>query len=65
MTPEAAVPGGPTSEDIDYAAMALDPGQMAALVGERGECVFTWTTREGDRFNAAVQAAITTGRLPG
>jgi hypothetical protein len=61
MTAEAAVPGGPTSEDIDYAAMALDPGQLAELVGERGECVFTWTTREGDPVGVTVAAALVAG----
>jgi hypothetical protein len=30
----------PTIEDVGYAAMALDPDQLTALVGERGECVF-------------------------
>jgi hypothetical protein len=47
MTAEAPSPGQLTSEDIDYAAMALDAAQLARLVGERGECVFTWTSREG------------------
>src|SRR5260370_6633444 len=61
MTAEAAVPGAPTSEDIDYAAMALDPGQMAELVGERGECVFTWTTREGDPVGVTVAYAYRDG----
>jgi hypothetical protein len=61
MTDEAAVPGAPTSEDIDYAAMALDPGQMAELVGERGECVFTWTTREGDPVGVTVAYAYRDG----
>jgi len=41
-------PRGPlTAESIDYKTMALDAGQLGTLVGERGECVFTWSTREG------------------
>ena len=47
MTAEAASPAQLTSEDIDYAAMAHDTAQLAELVGERGECVFSWTSREG------------------
>jgi hypothetical protein len=47
MTAEAAPPTQLTSEDIDYAAMALDTAQLAELVGERGECVFSWTSLEG------------------
>jgi len=40
-------PGPLTAEDIDYKAMAVDAGQLETLVGERGECVFTWSTRDG------------------
>jgi hypothetical protein len=48
MTAEGNTPRQPiTSEDIDYAAMALDAGELGTLVGERGECVFSWSTREG------------------
>ena len=47
MMAESGPPAPLTAEDIDYAAMALDAGQLGALVGERGECVFTWTTRDG------------------
>jgi hypothetical protein len=36
-----------TIEDIDCAAMALDPAQLTALVADRGECVFAWTTSDG------------------
>ena len=61
MTAGAAVPGGPASEDMDYAAMALDPGQLAELVGERGECVFTWTTGEGDPVGVTVAYAYRDG----
>lgn len=45
--PEPGSPGQLTAEDIDYAAMALDAAQLRELVGERGECVFTWSTRQG------------------
>jgi hypothetical protein len=31
----------------DFTKMALDPSQLAALVGERGECVFNWSTSRG------------------
>lgn len=61
MTDDAALPGGPTSEDIDYAAMALDAGQLAELAGERGECVFTWTTRDGDPVGVTVAYAYRDG----
>jgi hypothetical protein len=63
MTAQASRPGGPTSEDIDYAAMALDPPQLAGLVGERGECVFTWTTRDGDPVGVTVAYAYRDGRF--
>ena len=47
MTAESDRPVPLTAEDIDYKAMALDAGQLGTLVGDRGECVFTWSTREG------------------
>lgn len=47
MTADTGPGGWPTVENIDYAAMALEPAQLTMLVGERGECVFTWTTRDG------------------
>lgn len=34
-------------DEIDFAAFALEPEQVAALVGARGECVFNWTTSDG------------------
>jgi hypothetical protein len=44
---EADLPRQPTAGDIEYATMALDAAQLKDLVGERGECVFTWSTRDG------------------
>jgi len=31
----------------DFTAMALDPGELDALVAGAGECVFNWTTSQG------------------
>ena len=31
----------------DFARMTLAPSDLAALVGDRGECVFNWSTQEG------------------
>jgi hypothetical protein len=31
----------------DFTAMALDPGELKALVAGAGECVFSWTTSQG------------------
>lgn len=47
MTAGAGTPGLRTAGDIDYAAMALDAAQLGTLVSDRGECVFSWTTRDG------------------
>ena len=45
-----ATPADPSAEGIDgldFASMALDADQLAELIGERGECVLSWTTRQG------------------
>jgi hypothetical protein len=47
MTAEPGPRRLPTIEDVDYAAMALDAAQLTALVSDRGECVFAWTTTGG------------------
>lgn len=47
MTAKSDPPVLLTAGDIDYGAMALDARQLETLVGDRGECVFTWSTREG------------------
>jgi hypothetical protein len=40
--------GAPSIGDYeDFTRMALAPGEVAALVAERGECVVNWTTSEG------------------
>jgi hypothetical protein len=31
----------------DFTAMALDPGELEALVAGPGQCVFNWTTSQG------------------
>lgn len=61
MVAESGLPGPQTAESIDYRAMALDAAQMAALVGERGECVFTWSTREGYPVGVVVGYAYRDG----
>lgn len=35
------------SELEDFGAMALTPGQIEGLVGDRGQCILTWTTQDG------------------
>jgi hypothetical protein len=38
---------GPTTDYEDLTEMRLDEDQIAELVGGGGECVFSWTTRDG------------------
>jgi hypothetical protein len=42
------------SDYEDLSGMALDPGQLADLIGTTGECVFTWVTRTGDPMGVVV-----------
>jgi hypothetical protein len=44
----------PSIADLNFAEMALDPAQLDALVGSRGECVLNWTTRDGYPIGAVV-----------
>ena len=37
----------PQSDYEDLSQMRLSDDDLAAVVGNRGECVFTWTTRDG------------------
>jgi len=46
-----ANPSGPTrsiGDFEDFTKMALASDELEALVGDRGECVLSWTNREGD-----------------
>jgi hypothetical protein len=31
----------------DFSKMALEPGQLDELIGDSGQCVFNWSTRDG------------------
>jgi hypothetical protein len=42
-----ADPGTAGIDRLDFSSMALDVDQLAELIGERGECVLNWTTRQG------------------
>ena len=47
----------------DFTKMALDPGEVAALVAERGECVLNWTTSEGYPVGVVMAYVFRHGRF--
>lgn len=52
---KAVPPQEPTTIDaIEFGAMALDDTELETLAGRRGECVFNWSTREGDPVGVVV-----------
>lgn len=63
------VQAGPTGpgikgvDELDFAAMALDAGQLEQLIGERGECVLNWTTRDGYPVGVVVAYLYRHGRF--
>jgi len=47
----------------DLSSMALDPTQLADLIGASGECVFTWVTRTGDPMGVVVSYLYRDGKF--
>jgi hypothetical protein len=52
-----------TIDDLDFSTLGLDAEQLAALVGERGECVFAWSTSEGHPVGVVVAYIFRDGRF--
>lgn len=52
-----------TIDDLDFSTLGLDTDQLADLVGERGECVITWSTREGHPVGVVVAYVFRDGRF--
>ena len=51
------------SDYADLSSMALDPTQLADLIGAGGECVFTWVTRTGDPMGVVVSYLYRDGKF--
>lgn len=61
-----ATPADPSIASIDrldFASMGLDADQLAELIGERGECVLNWTTRQGHPVGVVIAYLYRNGRF--
>lgn len=47
----------------DLAGMQLDDDELAALVGQGGECIFNWTTKDGYPVGVVVAYVYKDGRF--
>lgn len=59
----AAGPSDVVIDLEDLTGMALDPRQLEELVGEGGECVFNWSTREGYPVGVVVAYVYRAGKF--
>lgn len=56
--------GAPSIGDYeDFTTMALGPGEVTALIAERGECVLNWTTSDGYPVGVVMAYVFRHGRF--
>ena len=52
----------PTITDFeDFTKMALSPAELEELIGDSGQCVFSWTTRDGYPAGVVMISSVMAG----